>query len=189
MEQYNDTAPERRDAERLAVNLSVVIHRYRTPPVLCTMHDISTGGALLTTYDDHELAAGDEILVEAGTAEFVATIAWIAKDSCGIRFHRRLYATEVAAMLSVDHDNVPHDGFSRDVMPQDDKTEQNAVEYPPAQAFSEEDSVGRDQGQFKPRISLYDGRPRQADRRVDLTGDRRGPFEADVRIEFAHLTG
>ncbi len=107
MEHMDTILVERRSMERLAVNLDVLVHPYREMPILCLMHDVSTGGALLTTYAPCGLAPGDEVLVEADSMEIVATIAWIAEESCGIRFHRRLYANEVDALRRLAQDQAP----------------------------------------------------------------------------------
>lgn len=107
MEHTNTILVERRGAERLAVNLDVLIHPYRATPILCLMHDVSTGGALLTTYAPCGLTPGDEVLVEADSMEMVATIAWMTDGSCGIRFHRRLYPSEVDALRNIAEDQAP----------------------------------------------------------------------------------
>lgn len=102
-----DDFTDRRDAERLAVNLDVLIHPYRAAPVLCLMHDISAGGALLTTYAGCRLEAGEEVLVECVGMEIVATIARVSGNACGIRFHRRLHALEVADLRAIEREQTP----------------------------------------------------------------------------------
>jgi hypothetical protein len=93
---------ERRVDERHGLLLDATVRAYRLPPRAASLLDVSAGGAMLKS-NTHDLYAGDEIVLNAGLVEIVATIAWRNESFFGLSFHRRLEARELAGLRATGH--------------------------------------------------------------------------------------
>lgn len=89
------TGHERRLDERHSLTMDATVRAYRAAPVAASVLDVSAGGAMLRS-DAQDLRKGDEIVLDAGRVEIVATVAWSNESFFGLAFHRRLDAREMS---------------------------------------------------------------------------------------------
>ncbi len=80
---------ERRVDDRHDVRVDATVRAYRMPTLTAALLDVSAGGAMLAA-DARDYRAGEEIVLNAGRIEVVATIAWLNEKFFGLAFHRRL---------------------------------------------------------------------------------------------------
>lgn len=93
---------DRRTEDRHSVSLEAMIRAYRMPPRSVRLVDISGGGAMLVM-DEEAPERGDEVLLVIECIEVVATVAWANDHACGLAFHRRLGACELASLRLSSH--------------------------------------------------------------------------------------
>lgn len=80
---------DQRMDERHNIHLDATIRAYRMTPLSAALVDVSAGGAMLEG-DHPDLMIGDEVTVDAGAFEAVATVAWSREAFFGVSFHRHL---------------------------------------------------------------------------------------------------
>jgi len=85
---------DRRTDERHDVHVDTTVRAYRMPTLAAALLDVSAGGAMLEA-DARDYRPGEEIVLNAGKVEVVATIAWLNEKFFGLAFHRRLGAQEL----------------------------------------------------------------------------------------------
>lgn len=83
--------------DRRGIRVEVTLRAYGLSPVVATLRDASSTGAMIRA-DTPTLGIGDEVVLTAGKLEIVATIAWRKRAYFGVAFHRRLEARELAGL-------------------------------------------------------------------------------------------
>lgn len=93
----NQAGRERRTETRHHVDVPVDLRAYRVPPLAARMIDVSEGGALVALTSD-AVERGDELTLFVRGLEVVTTVAWATEEFLGLSFHRRMHASELAAI-------------------------------------------------------------------------------------------
>jgi hypothetical protein len=93
---------DRRSDDRYDVHVDATVRAYRMPTLAAALLDVSAGGAMLEA-DARDYRPGEEIVLNAGKIEVVATIAWLNEKFFGLAFHRRLGSHELGLLREAGH--------------------------------------------------------------------------------------